>query len=163
MNDQKVKKILTLSTIGFFLTACSHDKDCCTDIDTAISIKYPNEVGENPFNPDNGPSESHIIVYHRIDDGWIEYFEGNLDYPRGIRTVERTDGTYLVVFPNTELAENDCSETKSGFQGYDPDIIKTKIDKSSFIEIVTKVWYPDEKIDRQPIEQGYVPQKGRKR
>lgn len=63
MNGQKVKKILTLSTIGFFLTACSHDKDCCTDIDTAISIKYPNEVGENLFDPDNGPSESHMAQW----------------------------------------------------------------------------------------------------
>ncbi len=141
MKDQKVKKIITLSIIGFFLTACSHDKECCMNIDTAISIKYLNKAGENIFDSDNGVSGSDITVYHRIDDQWIEYFEGNLDYPKGIRTVERTDGTYLVVFPSTELADNDCSETKIQFPWNDSDIIRTKIDKSNSNEIVTKVWY----------------------
>ncbi len=139
-----MKRILTLSIIGFLITTCSHDKDCCINTDIAISIKYLNKVGENLFDPENGLSESDITVYHRIDGNWMEYFEGNRDYPKGIRTVQREDGIYLVVFPSTELVKNDYSETKIEFPENGSDIIKTEIDKSNSTETVTKVWYNDQ-------------------
>lgn len=139
-----MKKILKITIIGFFLMACSKDKDCCVNIDTAISIKYVNVIGENLFELDGGLNESDITIYHRINNEWLKYFEGNLDYPKGIRTVERGDGKYLVVFPSTTLVENNYSETKIAFSGTDSDIIKTEIDKSNSNEIVTNVWYNGE-------------------
>jgi len=139
-----MKKILTLLIIGFLLIFCSDEQDCCTNIDIGISIKYLNENGENLFELESGLTESNINIYHRINNEWVKYFEGNLDYPKGIRTVEREDGIYLVIFPSTTIVESNYSETKIEFSGSDSDILKTEIDKKNSNEIVTKVWYNDE-------------------
>ncbi len=101
-------------------------------------------IGKNLFELDSGLNESDISIYHRINNNWVKYFEGNLDYPKGIRIVEGGDGKYLMVFPSTKLVENNYSKTKIEFSGTDSDIIKTEIDKSNANEIVTKVWYNDE-------------------
>lgn len=139
-----MKKILSLLLIGILITACSDEKDCCTNIDTGISIKYLNENGDNLFEISNGITESEITIYHKINDEWKLYYKGNLDYPKGIRTVESEDGTYLVIFPSTTLVENNYSETKIEFSDSDSDIIKTEIEKNNSNEIVTKVWYDGE-------------------
>lgn len=136
-----MKKIFALLVVGILFSACSNEKGCCTIIDISTSIKYLNQEGENLFELDNGINESDITIYHKINNEWIEYFEGNLDYPKGIKTVLRESGTYLIVFPSTTIVENDYSETKIEFSATDSDIIKTEIDKSNSNMIVTKVWY----------------------
>ncbi|WP_222931450.1 hypothetical protein, partial [Xanthovirga aplysinae] len=80
-------------------------------------------------------------IYHKSDNEWVRYYEGNLDYPMGITTQEREDGTYLLIFPSTEIMEDNVSETKIEFSEMTSDIIKTKIDNIGSNEIVTKVWY----------------------
>lgn len=140
-----MKRILALLLIGIFFTACSDDeKVCCTIIDTGISIKYLNENGENLFEIPDGLSESDITVYHKTNGEWVRYFKANMDSPKGITTVEKEDGTYLVVFPSTAFVEKNYSETKIQFSDTDADIITTEIDKSNSSEIVTKVWYNGE-------------------
>lgn len=141
-----MKKIILLLIIGILSIACSDDAkvDCCTNIDTGVSIKYVNEDGKNLFELDGGLTEADITIYYKINNEWVRYYEGNLDYPKGIRTIEREDGTYLVIFPSTSIVENNYSETKIEFSESDSDIIKTEIDKSNSNEIVTKVWYNDE-------------------
>jgi len=138
-----MKKIILLLIIGISLTACSNKNDCCVNIDTGISVKYLNEGGENLFEIDNGYNESDITIYHKINGEWNEYYEGNLDSPKGITLVDSEDGKYIVIFPSTTFVGNNNSETKIEFSDSDSDIIKTEIDKSNSNTIVTKVWYND--------------------
>ncbi|MEP6262807.1 MAG: hypothetical protein ABJ092_14620 [Gillisia sp.] len=139
-----MKKILLLIAVILIASCTTDEKDCCTIIDTGVSIKYLNEEGENLFEIDGGLNVADINIYHKISNEWVKYFEGNLDYPKGLRTVEREDGTYLVIFPSTNIVENGYSETKIEFSNSDFDILKTEVDKKNSNEIVTKVWYNDE-------------------
>ena len=141
-----MKKLGTFLIIGIIIVACSSDngKVCCVNIDTGISIKYLNQNGENLLEINNGFNISDINIYHKIDNEWVKYFEGNLDYPKGLKTVERENGTYLVVFPSIEIFENNYSETKIEFSQNDSDIIKSEIEISNSNTIVTKVWYNDQ-------------------
>ncbi len=139
-----MKKILLLIALTIIASCTTDEIDCCTIIDTGVSIKYLNEEGENLFEMNGGLNVSDINIYHKINNEWVKYFEGNLDYPKGLRTVEREDGTYLVIFPSTNIVENGYSETKIEFSNSDFDILKTEVDKKKSNEIVTKVWYNDE-------------------
>jgi hypothetical protein len=141
-----MKKILGFIILMLLLNSC--DKKaviCCTNIDIGISIKYINEEGENLFELEmDGLNESNINIYHKINYEWVKYFEGNLDYPKGIRIIEREDGKYLVIFPSIVMVENNYSETKIEFSQTDYDIIKTEIDQNGSNTMVTKVWYNDQ-------------------
>jgi len=139
-----MKKILLLIAVTLIASCTTDEKDCCTIIDTGVSIKYLNEEGGNLFELEGGLNVADINIYHKINNEWVRYFEGNLDYPKGLRTVEREDGTYLIIFPSTTIVENGYSETKIEFSESDSDILKTQVDKNSSNEIVTKVWYNDE-------------------
>lgn len=141
-----MKKIFLLVAV-LLITGCSTDteeRDCCTNIDTGVSIKYLNEEGENLFEMDGGLNLTDITIYHKMDNKWIKYYKGNLDSPKGIKTIEREDGTYLVIFPGTSIVENNYSETKIEFSESDFDVLKTEIDKNNSNKVVTKVWYNDE-------------------
>ena len=139
-----MKKIVSILITVIVLTACSdNEMDCCTNIDIGVSIKYLNGEGENLFEIDNVLTESDINIYHKIDNEWVRYHEGNLDYPKGITTVEKEDGIYLEVTPSTTIVENNYSETKIEFSDSDSDILRTEIDRSNSHVIVTKVWYND--------------------
>lgn len=139
-----MKKILILIAVTLIASCTTDEKVCCTIIDTGVSIKFLNEEGENLFEIDGGLNVADIDIYHKINNEWVKYFEGNQDYPKGLRTVEREDGIYLIIFPSTTIIENDYSETKIEFSEYDSDILKTQVAKENSNEIVTKVWYNDE-------------------
>lgn len=137
-----MKKIIAFLLIATISLACSDNKNnCCTNIDTGISIKYSNQNGENLFEIPNGIAESDITVYHKINGEWKRYFRGNLDYPKGIATQQREDGTYLLIFPSTTIVDDNYSETKIEFSESDSDIIKTKIRNANSNETVTEVYY----------------------
>lgn len=139
-----MKKIFTLIAATLIIGCSTDDKDCCINIDTGVSIKYLNETEENLFELDGGLSLADMTIYHKINNEWIRYDRGNLDSPKGISTIEREDGIYLVVFPSTTIVQNNYSETKIEFSESDFDVLKTKIDKRNSIEIVTRIWYNDE-------------------
>lgn len=139
-----MKKILLLIAVTLIASCTTDEKDCCTIIDTGVSIKYLNEEGENLFEINGGLDVSDINIYHKINNEWTRYYKGNLDSPKGINTVEREDGTYLVISPSTTIVENGYSETKIEFSDSDFDVLKTEVDKKNSNEIVTKVWYNDE-------------------
>ena len=136
-----MKKIILLLIIGLSNFACSDDNDCCLNIDIGIDIKYINTEGQNLFEIDNGYNESDITIYHKANGEWEEYYESNLDSPKGITVVEGENGKFLSISPSTTLDNNNYSETKIQFSESDFDIIKTEIDKSNSSTILTKVWY----------------------
>jgi len=141
-----MKKILTCIIIGIMLTACSEENNSnpATIVDTQISIKYVNQNGENLFEIDKGYDLSHVDIYHKIDNEWVRYFEGNLDHPEGIKLVERENGTYFVVRPSTEIVKDNYSLTKIELSQSDSDTIRTEVDKSNSNVIATKVSYNGE-------------------
>lgn len=139
-----MKKILLLIAVTLVASCSTDEKDCCVNIDTGVSIKYLNEEGENLFETVSGLNVADINIYHKINNEWVKYFEGNLDYPKGLLTVEREDETYLVIFPSTTIVEKGYSETKIEFSESDSDILKTEVNKNNSNQIVTKVWYNGE-------------------
>ena len=139
-----MKKILFLIAVTLIVSCSTDEKDCCTIIDTGVSVKYLNEEGDNLLEVDGGLNIADLNIYHKINNEWVKYFKGNLDYPKGLHTVEREDGTYLVILPSTTIVENGYSETKIEFSETDFDILKTEVQKNNSNEIVTKVWYNDE-------------------
>ncbi|TPE46415.1 hypothetical protein [Pontibacter mangrovi] len=139
-----MKKFLLLIAVALVVSCSTDEEDCCTIIDTGVSIKYLNGQGENLLEVDGGIDVADINIYHKINNDWVKYFRGNLDYPKGFYTVERENGTYLVVFPSTTIGESGYSETKIEFSETDFDILKTEVQKKNSSEIVTMVWYNDE-------------------
>jgi hypothetical protein len=138
-----MKNLFFLIIMGFLTVSCADKEiDCCVNIDTGISVKYLNEKGQNLFElGSEGYEESEINVYHKVNGQWVAYYRHNLDDPKGIRLDEREDGTYLVIFPSTEIVERNYSETKIEFSDSDSDIIKAEIDQSGPNTVVTRVWY----------------------
>ena len=110
-------------------------------IDIGIDIKYLNTEGKNLFEIDNDYNESDITIYHKKNGKWNEYYEGNLDSPKGIVVVNGENGKFLSISPSTTLVGNNHSKTKIEFSDSDFDILKTEIDKSNSNTIITKVWY----------------------
>lgn len=140
-----MKNILKFLLIGLIITSCSNEsEECCTNIDTGISIKYINQEEENLFEFENGLNEADINIYHNINNEWIRYYKVNLDYPKGIRTINREGETYLVIFPSTDIVVENYSETKIEFSQMNSDIIKAEINKNGSNTVVTKVWYNDQ-------------------
>lgn len=137
-----MKRFLLLSLI-VALTGCSSDEpeNCCVVIDTGVSIKYLTKEGANLLEMEDGYTPSDITVYHRIDNQWVKYFEGNLYEPKGLRIEEREDGKYLKVFVSTNTDAEGYSETKLEFSETDADVIRAAVDKAHNNTIVTKVWY----------------------
>ncbi len=137
-------KRLSVILILTVLFACNSSDDpiCCTNIDINVSIKYLNSEGENLIALGEYV-ESNIQIYHRIDGDWERYYQGNLDYPKGIRLDEFEDGSYLTLFPSTTTNAEGISETKIEFSASDFDILRAEVDRANGNEIITKVWYND--------------------
>ena len=91
-----------------------------------------------------GIDEADITVYHRKDQEWVAYFQGNLDHPKGIAIEENSEGEpYLWLSPNTEYFSENLTETKLEFPGGEEDIIRAQFDRSEGNLVCTKVWYND--------------------
>lgn len=88
-----------------------------------------------------GIKVSDVILYHKIDGEWEEYFAGNLDSPRGVNKIQTDNEIYLRIFPSLEIVEDNFSETKIEFSGGESDIIKSELKKQGNNVTVTKVWY----------------------
>tara|TARA_B100000953_G_scaffold299842_1_gene301370 strand:- start:1269 stop:1742 length:474 start_codon:yes stop_codon:yes gene_type:complete len=140
-----MKKLLfAIITIG--LISCSSDEpeNCCTIISLGTDIKYENEEGLNLVDNSDTYNVSDIEVFHKIDGEWKRYFEGNLDYPKGLRKTEINGESYLTVFLSSDINEDNISETKLVFENGEEDIIKSVVNKNSGNEIVTKIWYNED-------------------
>ena len=137
-----MKKLL-FAFIIIGLISCSSDEpeNCCTIIALGTDIKYESEEGINLIETSNTYNISEIEVFHRKDGEWKRYYEGNLDYPKGLRKTEIGGENYLTVFLSNEINQDNISETKLVFDNGEEDIIKSVVDKSSGNQIVTKIWY----------------------
>jgi hypothetical protein len=141
-----MKKLYFL-LLPFILAACSISQNepdmCCTIIDVGVAIKYVNENGENLLEGENALDINDITVYHKADGEWQRYFEGNLDYPKGLAIIDIENEKFLRVFVS-EITDESFSETKLQFAEEDEDIIKAEVNKNESSAIVTKVWYNNE-------------------
>jgi len=124
-----MKKLILLSVSIFFLLACEKDdpNNCCTVVNIGVSIKYINEDGENLFQTENALNISDIKVFHKLDSAWEEYFEGNLDHPKGLSELTVEGEKFLNITTSIESDANHISETKLSFSENDEAIIKTEI------------------------------------
>ena len=140
-----MKKLL-LALLTIILVSCTSDdpENCCTYISLGTDIKYENSEGINLLDGSNTYNVSEIEVFHRIDGEWERYFEGNLDYPKGLKKIEIDGENYLTVFLSNGVNEDNISGTKLVFDNGEEDIIKSVVDKSSGNQIVTKIWYNEE-------------------
>lgn len=139
-----MKQILFLLLVTITFSACIKP-NCCTMMDLGVVVKYVDSDGNNLFDNDsNSLTLSDIVLYHKIDGEWKEYYESNLTNARGLQTSQREDGLYIDIFTSITYVEGNISESKIEIKGYPTDIIKTEVDKQSNGIFVTKVWYNDE-------------------
>ncbi|MCD6543856.1 MAG: hypothetical protein J7K34_05045 [Flavobacteriaceae bacterium] len=138
-----MKKLVIVLVLGMIILSCSNGSDepiSGVFVDIGVHIKYLDENGNNLLNGEI--DESDINIYHKINNEWVKYYEGNLDYPKGIMIYERENEKYLVLFVSEKVNESNLSETKIEFSNYnESDIVKTEIDFSNNNIIVRKVWY----------------------
>lgn len=140
------KLVLLLGFVAFLWISCEKDdpSNCCTIIDTGVTIKYVNEAGENLLEKEDALSIKDITIFHKVDSEWEQYFKGNLDVPTGLEEVSMPEGKYLGIVTSLDVDGNNISETKIRFSETDEDIIKTQLNFSSNNTIVDKVWYNGE-------------------
>lgn len=140
-----MKKLVIVLVLGMIPFSCSNSGDGPISgviVDIGVHIKYLDENGNNLLN--SGIDESEINIYHKINKEWVKYYEGNLDYPKGIKIYERENEKYLLLFVSDKVNESNLSETKIEFSNYnESDIVKSEIDFSNHNMIVRKVWYND--------------------
>jgi len=138
-----MRKLLLLNLPVFFLLSCEKDEpeNCCTIMDTGVSIKYINESGENLLQTENALDISDLKVFHKVDSEWEEYFEGNLDNPKGLSELEINGEKFLRISTSIRTDSNHISETKLSFSENDEAIIKTEISKNANNTLVEKIWY----------------------
>lgn len=140
-----MKKASLISLCILLFSCSSSDPDnCCTIIDTAVKIKYVNENGENLLETEEPLEISDITVFHKVNSKWEEYYEGNLDHPKGLMELEMNEEKYLGVSVSISTDNDSISETKLRFPNGDEDIIRTKLNLNANNIIITKLWYDDE-------------------
>lgn len=137
-----MKKLVIVLVLGMIFNSCSNGGDepiYGVYVDHSIYIKYFDENGNNLLN--GGIDESDINIYRKINNEWVYYFEGNLDYPKGIKIVEIENEKYLILFVSDKVNESNISETKIELSNYiESDIFKTEIDNSHGNSIIRKIW-----------------------
>ena len=124
--------------------SCSEPDVCCTVVDVGVMIEYVNENGENLFEIPEGLTENQIITYLREDGNWVYYHGGGSAAPRGVKVTDTPEGKVLWLSPSLITDAAGYSETKLVFSETDADSVRTKIESSGNITVVSEVWYNNE-------------------
>lgn len=135
---------------------CSEPDICCTVYDTGVLIEYVNANGENLFEIPGGLTENQITTYLKEDGKWVYYHGGGTEFPRGVKIVETPDGPLLQVAPGLTTDTEGYSELKLIFSETDIDSMRTKIETTGNLTVVSEVWYNNELKWRQgPTERKF--------
>ena len=136
--------------------ACSEPEICCTVYDTGVLIDYVSASGENLFEIPDGLTENQIITYLKEDGKWVYYHGGGSDNPRGVKLIETPEGLALRVAPGLTTDPEGYSEMKLIFSTTDVDSMRTKIESTGNVTVVSEVWYNNELKWRQgPTERRF--------
>ena len=136
--------------------ACSEPEVCCTVYDTQVLIEYVNANGENLFEIPDGLTENQLITYLKEDGKWVYYHGGGSENPRGVKVIETPEGLALRVAPGLTTDPEGYSEMKLIFSEADIDSMRTKIETSGNVTVVSEVWYNNElKWSQGPTERRF--------
>lgn len=133
-----ISRVMLLLLLGL-LSACSR-QDCCTVIDTAVSIHYLDGQGKNWLTL-QGVTEQNLTVYF-VKEGQAEkIYRGNLDAPKMCKVVEGESAEKeLRLFPSDYLSNN-YSLTLLEFPDGKVDTVKCFIETKGANQICKQVWY----------------------
>ena len=142
----KFYKVIHFLLIAAMVISCKNDdEDCCTIVDTNIIIKFVDQNGKNLLNDVEGGIEpAGIVLYYKVNGQWEEYFESNLDAPKGYLTTEESGDAFFVLYTDPSYSENNNAEIKIQFTETLSGILKAEFNQSGGNLICTKVWYDGE-------------------
>lgn len=141
-----LNNIIFLLFVAVIAVSCEDDDvDCCTVVDTTIIMKFVDQNGVNLLNDTEGGIEpAGIVLYYKVNGQWEEYFESNLDAPKGYLTTEESGDAFFILYTDPSYSENNITEIKIQFTEDLSDILKAEFTQSGSNVTCTKVWYDDE-------------------
>jgi len=98
MQNLLFTSIKTLFVLFLFLgiSSCDNGSECCEIIDTAVSIHYKNDLGENLINSQTEFDESNIRIYYKNGDEFEYIYNSNLDAPNMFSLYEDGEGNLIL-------------------------------------------------------------------
>ncbi|GAA0195031.1 hypothetical protein GCM10009122_58970 [Fulvivirga kasyanovii] len=139
--------IFLLLLVAAIAVSCKDDDvDCCTIVDTTIIMKFVDENGVNLLNDiaEHGIEPAGIVLYYKVNGQWEEYFEANLDAPKGYLTTEESGDAFFILYTDPSYSENNITEIKIQFTEDLSGILKAEFTQNGSNVTCTKVWYDDE-------------------
>lgn len=127
------------------LTSCNTDNNEQAIVDTSIDISIKNIDDIDLLNPinENSFNESEIKIFYLINGETIEYYEPELDSPKGFRIYQHQSEYRISIYPNQVISEV-FPITYVKWNESTTDTIKCEYDRKNNYIICNKVWFNDE-------------------
>ncbi len=129
--------------------ACRDDQQDAVFLSADIDISVKSVEGIDLLNPLNPESfdEDQIIIYHLINGVFEEFYESNLDHPKGFSIFEH-NSQYRIRISSIPLGGIEEGTTLVEWNETDSDTLKYTIDRrnnGSYVSI-SKVWFNDKEV-----------------
>lgn len=127
-----------IALVGAF--SCDKKSDCCTIIDTDVSIHYITKSGSDLINSSDDFDESNIRIYYKNGNAFEYVYKGNLDNP-GMYLLDPDENGKLIltVFPSNYYESNQSS-TLIELNPNAIDTLVCEFELESNREICKKAW-----------------------
>lgn len=106
INFSNCVKNFFIFTLIIFLFSCEKDGGHeAVSVDTDIWLIVKDSIGNdllNPSNP-NAINIDNIKIIHEVNGEQVVYYDELMDYPKGIKVLERDGLYYLSFFVNTDV------------------------------------------------------------
>ncbi len=140
-----MKSLLYLIIILFLVNCKSDNENQSVDIDTGLSISIVNNEGIDLLNPNDSSSikEKNIKLFYLINGEKEEFFDADLDSPKGFGIYKDVDSYKIDIMPyigNSNQITTTFIELEKGVL----DTIKCKIEKTENRVLCSKVWFNSE-------------------
>lgn len=137
---RNLTSLLLFGTLIVGVVGCWSNSDCCTIIDTDVSILYKNAQGDNLINSTDEFKESNIRVYYKNGNDFEYVFNGNLDAPNMHRVYEdQNENLSLTIFPSNFYKGNQSTTLVE----LNPSVVDTLVcefELDDNREICTRAW-----------------------
>ncbi len=141
-------RYLSLVLLIFILSCDSENSvDCCTNIDTELSIHYINEAGENLVNSTEEFDQANIRIYFKDGEIFKYAYNNRLDLPNYHQVIDIDDQLVIRLFPS-DLYEGEFSTTLIELTANLVDTIVTQFEFTNGVQ-AKKVWVNGKEMDHR--------------
>jgi len=139
-------KYLFFFLSALFFASCTDDNEQVI-VDTDINISVKDEDGNDLLNPDNSNSlnQNEFKIFYEINGEQIEFYDENLDYPKGFFVYQHENEFRIRIFPSTDKNALYLI-TYIEWSKMDTDTIRCEIERKESSTICKKVWFNEELV-----------------